>query len=116
MRILAENTEEGNRKASSDPKKPTVEGKNARSALLCYQHYHNHFTVQISWIFFLNIYCIDKPETNEELKDILPVETESHPAEPSSEDLSENAVSVLKFEIIEVQYSNSSELICLVIY
>ncbi|XP_060797783.1 intermembrane lipid transfer protein VPS13C isoform X2 [Neoarius graeffei] len=70
MRILAENTEEGNRKASSDPKKPTVE---------------------------------DKPETNEELKDILPVETESHPAEPSSEDLSENAVSVLlKFEIIEV--------------
>lgn len=34
MRILAENIEEGNRMASSDTKKPTVEGKNAPTALL----------------------------------------------------------------------------------
>ncbi|GAA6110095.1 vacuolar protein sorting-associated protein 13C isoform X2 [Tachysurus ichikawai] len=69
MKILAENTEEGNRAASSDAKRLTVE---------------------------------DKPETNEEFKKTLPVETESHPAITSGSFVENVVIVLLKFEIMEV--------------
>lgn len=71
--------------------------------LLCYQNEQNHLSVYIVQIFHPYVYCLDKPETNEEFKKTLPVETESHPAITSGSFVENVVIVLLKFEIMEVQ-------------